>query len=359
MLSIGTRIGPALILRHLREGLFGDAYEAEGETGSGKGERFIVKVLPRELVEGMGFSDHFLRECQVIEQLDQDGIAPLESYGVTKWKHWLRYAWEPGFEGFPPESDLDAGSEETPEPRRVSSLEDYLNTRGEPLPPEETLTILTSVLNGLRGAHAAGLVHGNVKPSNVLLGMTDEGSMDARLTEFGLPRLTGEDWFRTRWQDAEDLEVGEELPEAAAVVRTTFLHRPPEERGGGECEESGDLFAIGLMGRRMLTGCSPEEIRSTTADGELPMAWGEWLAKATAENPKERFRDAGRAIVALPGIGDVSRFGLRSDDDEDEEDGIDAEELRLKREEEWAEAEQTRSRKALRGITGLVGGANS
>ena len=85
MLSSGSRIGPALILRHIREGLFGDTYEVEAEMGKGKGENLFVKVLPRELVEGPGFSDNFLRECQVIEQLDQDGIAPLESYGVTKW----------------------------------------------------------------------------------------------------------------------------------------------------------------------------------------------------------------------------------------------------------------------------------
>mgnify|MGYP001249285035 CR=1 FL=1 len=76
MLTPGSRIGPAIILRHIREGLFGDAYKVEVEAGRGKGENFLVKVLPRELVEGIGFSDNFLRECQVIEQLDQDGHEP-------------------------------------------------------------------------------------------------------------------------------------------------------------------------------------------------------------------------------------------------------------------------------------------
>ena len=108
MLSPGSRIGPALILGHIREGLFGDAYEVEGEAGKGKGENLFVKILPRELVEGTGFSDNFIRECQVIEQLDQDGIAPLESYGATKWKHWLRYEWEPGLKGFVVEDDPEA-----------------------------------------------------------------------------------------------------------------------------------------------------------------------------------------------------------------------------------------------------------
>ncbi|MBT3569997.1 MAG: hypothetical protein HN494_14190, partial [Opitutae bacterium] len=183
MLSPGTRIGPARILRHLGENLFGDAYEVVGEAGKGKGDHFFVKVLPRELLEDPGFSDHFLRECQVVEQLDQDGISALESYGVTKWKHWWRYTWEAGLE-------LAAATETTeetdgpPKFRRASSLWEYMDTRTEPLLEEEVLVILTSILLALRSAHAVGLMHGNLKPSNVLLGMTDAGSMDARLTEF-------------------------------------------------------------------------------------------------------------------------------------------------------------------------------
>ncbi|MBT6850894.1 MAG: hypothetical protein HOA16_06815, partial [Opitutae bacterium] len=228
MLSPGTRIGPARILRHLGENLFGDAYEVVGEAGKGKGDHFLVKVLPRELLEDPGFSDHFLRECQVVEQLDQDGIAALDSYGVTKWKHWLRYAWEPGLE-------LAAATEATeetdgpPEFRRAASLSEYMDARAEPLLEEEVLAILTSILLALRSAHAVGLMHGNLKPSNVLLGMTDAGSMDARLTEFSLSRLTGEEWFRARWKAAEDANPSEELPETMIASRATFLHRSPEE----------------------------------------------------------------------------------------------------------------------------------
>jgi serine/threonine protein kinase len=231
-----------------------------------------------------------------------------------------------------------------------------MDARAEPLLEEEVLAILTSILLALRSAHAVGLMHGNLKPSNVLLGMTDSGSMDARLTEFGLSRLTGEEWFRARWKAAEDADPSEELPEAMIASRATFLHRSPEELVGGVGEEQGDIFSIGLMVRRMLTGCSPEEIRSPASDENLPLAWAEWMAKATAKKPEDRFPDAGRAIVALPGIGDVTRFGLSSDEEPDEQSLIDAEELRLQREIEWEAAEKARSLKAKRGITGLLAG---
>jgi len=355
MLSPGTRIGPARILRHLGENLFGDAYEVIGEAGKGKGDHFLVKVLPRELLEDPGFSDHFLRECQVVEQLDQDGISALESYGVTKWKHWLRYAWEPGLELAAP-TETTEERDNPPEFRRASTLAEFMDARTEPLLEEEVLSILTSILLSLRSAHAVGLMHGNLKPSNVLLGMTDTGSIDARLTEFSLSRLTGEEWFRARWKTAEDVNPSDELSEAMISSRATFLHRSPEELAGGVGEEQGDLFSVGLLARRILTGCSPEDIRSPELDENLALAWAEWMAKATAKKPENRFPDAGCAIVALPGIGDVTRFGLSSDDEPDEQSLIDAGELRLQREIEWEAAEKARSLKAKRGITGLLAG---
>jgi serine/threonine protein kinase len=355
MLSPGTRIGPARILRHLGENLFGDAYEVIGERGNGAGDHFLVKVLPRELLDDPGFSDHFLRECQVLEQLDQDGISALESYGVTKWKHWLRYAWEPGF-ALAAGTENDQETDGVHESRRVSSLSDYLNTRTKSLLEEEILEVLTSILLALRSAHAVGLMHGNVKPSNVLLGMTDAGSLDARLTEFSLSRLTGEEWFRNRWKAAEDAGPSEALSEIMASSRATFLHRPPEEILGEMGEEHGDLFSIGLLARRMLTGCSTEDIRSPSLDEHLPLPWAEWLAKATAEKAENRFADASFAILALPGIGDVTRFGLSSDEKPNAQSLIDAEEVRLQREIEWEASEKARSLKAKRGITGLLAG---
>jgi serine/threonine protein kinase len=314
-----------------------------------------VKVLPRELLEDPGFSDHFLRECQVVEQLDQDGISALESYGVTKWKHWLRYAWESGLE-LAAATETAEETEGPPKFRRASSLREYMEIRTEPLLEEEVLVVLTSILLALRSAHAVGLIHGNLKPSNVLLGITDSGSLDARLTEFSLSRLTGEEWFRARWKAAEDANPSDERSEAMIASRATFLHRPPEELVGEVAEEQGDLFSIGLVARRMLTGCSAEKVRSPELDENLPPAWAKWIAKATAKRPEDRFPDAGRAIVALPGIVDISRFGLSSDEEPDEQSLIDAEELRLQREIEWKAAEKARSLKAKRGITGILAG---
>lgn len=371
MLSPGVRIGPARILEDLREGAAGEGYVVLGEAGKGKGERLFAKVLPKELVEGAGFSDHFLRECQVIEQLEGDGIVTPDSCGVTKWKHWLRYPLEEGVElaveAQEPETAeaLDQAHADTPdpnapaaEPLRASSLEQLLEVRTEGLSPEEALPLLTTMLLGLRTAHVAGVLHGNLKPSNVLLGMNEEGAFAARLSEFGLVRLVGEDWFRERWETVSaPPAAGESAPSPqASSLRQTYLHRPPEQVNGGEMNECGDLYAIGLVARRLLTGCSPEAVRSDQADAELPLAWSQWLAKMTAEDPEERFRDAERAVAALPGVGDLSRFGIKALDESDEDAKVDLEEIRRRRRKEWETAQREHKRKIGFRITSLLGG---
>ena len=97
------------------------------------------------------------------------------------------------------------------------------------------------------------------------------------------------------------LNPSEELPEShdCSLGQLFFIDRP-RNLLGGVGEEQGDLFSIGLMARRMLTGCSPEEIRSPASDENLPLAWAEWMAKATAKKPENRFPDVGRAIVCPP-----------------------------------------------------------
>lgn len=371
MLSPGVRIGPARILEDLREGAAGEGYLVLGEAGKGKGERLFAKVLPKELVEGAGFSDHFLRECQVVEQLEGEGIVTPDSSGVTKWKHWLRYPLEEGVElaAESQESETSEASDEVriekPDPDapvaetlRISSLEQFLEARSGGLSPEEALPLLTTLLLGLRTAHVAGVLHGNLKPSNVLLGMSEDGAFIARLSEFGLVRIVGEDWFRERWESASTPPLEGEVSTDADVasLRQTFLHRPPEQVYGGEMNERGDLYALGLVARRLLTGCPPEEIRSATADAELPLAWSQWLAKLTGEDPEERFRDAELALAALPGVGDLSRFGIRVSDQPDEADAADLEEIRRRRNKEWETAQREHKRKVGTRVTTLLAG---
>jgi len=98
MLSSGTRIGSARILNWLSEGSCGQSYHCTGSEGEIKGKEFYVKLIPRELSERKGFQDYFLQEGQTLEQLDGPGVWPVESFGVTKWKHWIRYPWLEGKE---------------------------------------------------------------------------------------------------------------------------------------------------------------------------------------------------------------------------------------------------------------------
>ena len=55
------------------EGSTGQSYHCEATEGDFKGEDFYVKLIPREISEMNGFEDHFMQECQMLEQLEGKG----------------------------------------------------------------------------------------------------------------------------------------------------------------------------------------------------------------------------------------------------------------------------------------------
>lgn len=115
------------------------------------------------------------------------------------------------------------------------SLAQVLRERGR-LPPREALPILRALAEGLTALHDAGLVHGDVKPSNVLLG---PGRV-VKLTDMGLSQL---------------------LCDSAGVVRGTPSYMPPERARGIEVTREllprQDVYALAVTAYEVLTGRLP------------------------------------------------------------------------------------------------------
>ena len=171
------------------------------------------------------------------------------------------------------------------------SLSEWLERTG-PMDPHTALSFTVQVLSALAAAHAAGMVHRDVKPQNVLL--NSRGT--ALLADFGIALLT-EDQHRTT---------------RTGIAMGSLSFMPPEQRlDARSVSASADVYATGAMLFNLLTGANPVdlftvEIGSPRLEG-LPLPLQAILIRATRHDPNARFESAqamAREIVRfLPDAG--------------------------------------------------------
>ncbi|MEZ4473115.1 MAG: protein kinase [bacterium] len=173
------------------------------------------------------------------------------------------------------------------------SLADQLE-RGRPLPVDATVPIVAQVLRALVAAHAAGVVHRDIKEANVLL---DAHSGVVKLCDFGIARSQAGDG---------DAQTGSD------VIGTPHYLAPERYRGVRDDPRS-DLYAVGVLFYRLLTGRRPFEVpganamiiarRAATEDVAPPPAVPRGLARLCAEllarDPALRPPSAHAALEAL------------------------------------------------------------
>lgn len=162
-------------------------------------------------------------------------------------------------------------------------LSDVLGREGT-LPVRDTLRIIAQCAAGLHAAHVAGVVHRDVKPSNILL--TPDGT--AKLTDFGI-----------------SLGVGQAALTAAGMVMGTAQYLPPELALGKKASPAGDIYALGIVGyealagRRPFTGANPVEIAFAHVEqpvpplpDALPAPVRQLVTAMLAKDPADRPRSA-------------------------------------------------------------------
>ncbi len=142
------------------------------------------------------------------------------------------------------------------------------------VPPVETaVRWLHEAADGLDAAHAAGVVHRDVKPANLLLDERDRVAVG----DFGIATAA---WASSVTQ--------------TGLVVGTAAYLAPEQRLGGSATAASDLYALGVVAHQLLTGVRPPDGR---LDVSLDPAVRDVLARATAPEPADRPPSA-RALVA-------------------------------------------------------------
>ena len=156
-----------------------------------------------------------------------------------------------------------------------------------PLDADRALNYTAQILRGLACLHHAGIVHRDIKPFNILITEYER----IKLCDFGLSKLRGESYG-----GPSNLNVG-----------SPFYAAPEQERDPDSAGPPADLYAVGVMFYRMLTGQLPPE----GGGGPQPVArfnldlddqWDAFIAKATATAPEKRFQTAARMLSALTRI---------------------------------------------------------
>jgi DNA-binding beta-propeller fold protein YncE/predicted Ser/Thr protein kinase len=245
--AIGAEIAGYRIDAQLARGGMGVVYRA---THLGLERPVALKVIARDLADREGFRERFLRESRLAASLDHPAVVPI--YDSREADGELIVAMR-----------LVEGGD----------LRKLLDREG-PLPPERALALLAQVAAALDAAHAAGIVHRDVKPHNVLV----EGER-AFLSDFGLAKALGE-------------STGE-----ASVVGTAH-YMSPEQWRGEPVGPATDVYSLGCVLFESLTGVVPYVRRESETEPELPEGMDTVIERAVAGDPRRRYRSAGELIAA-------------------------------------------------------------
>jgi serine/threonine-protein kinase len=246
--SIGSEIAGYRIEEQIARGGMGVVYRA---THLGLDRPVALKVIARELADRPGFRERFLRESRLAARLEHPSVVPV--YDSREVDGELVVAMK-----------LVKGGD----------LRRLIDREG-PLPPHRALNLLAQVADALDAAHAAGIVHRDVKPHNVLV----EGDR-AYLSDFGLAKA-----------------IDESATGSASVVGTA-QYMSPEQWRGDSIGSAADVYSLGCVLYEALTGIAPFQRGTEETEPELPQGVDEAIRRAVAKEPGERYGTAGALIAA-------------------------------------------------------------
>ena len=271
----GDRVGHYRVVAPIGAGGMGDVYEAVHET---LGRRHALKVLARRALDSdRAYGERFVREAQAVARLCHPHIVGIYDFGyLPDGRPFLVM-------------ELLGGV----------SLGDVL--LGGALPPAQAFSIATQLAEALAAAHARGVVHGDVTPSNVLV---DDGHIT--LIDFGLAQLR-EAQLQTEPSDE--------------VYGTPSYIAPEQVRGYGATDAT-DQYAFGIVVHELMTGRVPFT-GPTTRDtcmahleapvppltspfGHVSPRLAAIVARCLAKSPAERWGSMSAVAAQLARLAEVA-----------------------------------------------------
>lgn len=258
------------------EGGFGQVWRAFRAADQ---KLVAIKILHLELVRSVDAMRRFERELEAISRLHHHNVVRAEGHGtLADGRPFVVLEYVEG-----------------------PSLREVLHERGA-IAPSEMLAIFGPLCEALAVAHEAGLVHRDVKASNVILERNADGTARPVLLDFGLVKLID--------------DVGPGLTSSRSMLGTPAA-MAPEQLRGGTIDARTDVYALGLLAYHILTGQpayggGPGVVQSylqihgprprPSSKADLDPAIDEPIGKALAPEPKDRFVGARELLAALRAV---------------------------------------------------------
>jgi serine/threonine-protein kinase len=269
---IGRTLGSYRVGELIGGGGFADVYRAQDLRSS---KPVALKVLHAHMARDPALVRRFLREAKLAQQLTEPHIVRVLGHGQDAGSHFLVMEYVQG-----------------------QTLDQVLRKRGR-LPPNEVAALGCQALQALEAAHAAGIVHRDIKPQNLIL--TTGGLL--KVMDFGIAKQ----------------------PTAATMTRTgmylgTVQYMSPEQAKGRPVDARSDLYALGVTLFELLGGRPPFDaptpwetlsLQMTTPPpalsqfrGDVPAELEQAVRRALEKEPARRFETAREMRDALsPLIG--------------------------------------------------------
>lgn len=221
-LAAGTKLGRYEIRSKLGEGGMGEVYLARDTQ---LGRDIALKILTAEVARDQQRLHRFLQEARAASSLAHPNVAHIYEIGEVNGAHFIAMEFVEG-------ESLD---------RKIG---------GRPVPIAELLEIALQIADALDEAHAKGIIHRDIKSSNVV--MTARGR--AKVLDFGLAKLSTP---AGPTDQTSNSELATRVKTSPGIVMGTVNYMSPEQALGREVDHRSDIFSFGVVLYEMATGRLP------------------------------------------------------------------------------------------------------
>lgn len=268
MVQAGQQIGAYEIETPIGRGGMATVYKAYHQHLD---RHVAIKVMHESLVQDEDFLARFKREAQIVARLEHMNIVPIYDYNEHEGKPYLVMKFIDG----------------------MTLKRRIIKTGFTPL---ETCDVLTEVANGLDYAHRQGILHRDMKPSNILIDHNNR----VYITDFGLARIA---------------ELGASTISRDMMLGTPFYISPEQARGDKDLDNRADIYSLAIILYELITGRVPFHadtpyaivhghihgtvIEPSDQNSDLPSAVDAVLARGLAKNPQDRYSTAREMMDAF------------------------------------------------------------